>query len=220
MKVATLIEDVLDAIEDDSFSNARILSYIEKACSEVAAKFSLPDLLVESELVVGPGIRTIAMPDNYMKGLFHAVVVLPRTADIVIEKSFARLVELTNGFTKSAGRSSLCTVSTRLHLSPDFLDFPDGSTIRLFYYSKPPAILENSFISFIPEEAQYDLLFNSACASCYNLIETGIDSPKINHNKYLGFYTAALEKLAAIVGLPEETPDFIPVTPVVRFEHY
>lgn len=210
MKASFIVESVKDAIEDASFSNEKILSYIQKACDIIAARLAIPELIADFDLVVPQGSRRVALPDDYMKGLFQAYVVAPTFCDVRVEPSYSRLIEITHGFTRLAARHTVSAVSNTLHLSPNFSDFVVDYTIRLFYYSTPPTLKESSSILFIPEQFQFNLLFNAACADCYNLIETGIDSPKINHNKYLGFFSAALDEFAAFIGPQETSPDFIP----------
>lgn len=206
MKCSVIIDAVVDAIQDESFERADILAYINKAVDEIAAQYALPELTVFGNINVEGGKFLVALPDNYLSNLFHAVN-LTTGKEVDVMSELANFLLKFKALDKSDNVTHVCVHGRKLY----YQGIPTSTqVIRAFYTSRPEPFKENSEIEYIPAQLQRDLLFNYACAECFNLIEDGIDGTKVNQNKYLGFYTAALAKLSNFIEPRQATPDFIP----------
>lgn len=204
MKAQDIISLVLDAIQDSSFTEDDVLRYINQCCLEIAASYDIPSLVADKRIDIPSGSISKSLPSSFSHKLFSAFNVTDKQK-ISIHNSLSEL--LARFPSGDAGPIRDIAVSgSKLYLatSPQ-----DACVIRVFFYSLPSELTPSDEPSFIPAHLHYPILFNFACAQCFNLIEDGTDGAKINHNKYLSFYTASLIQLEQFCNIREGVPTFV-----------
>lgn len=206
MNTDEVIDKVVDAIEDASFTRERILGFVNKGIGRVAAALPLPDLVNPAVLELASGDGAVILPDDYHAHLFWA---FNATTDKPVEivKPFANFLRRFPYKTWRDDVRWVCAYGKKLHYRGN--SFFSNQHVELLYCHRPEPLFEGDDIEFIDGSYVEDLLVNFATAECYNLIETGIEGVKVNFNKFMSLYTLALEEYRGFIGLPEENPDFI-----------
>lgn len=206
MRALDLYNKVQQAVQDESFDKDFILSAFNQCLGELASVYTLPDLLVLDIIDCPVGMFQTEMPDEYLKGLDFAYNITRKIKVNVIK-------ELTTFLSKfpdlGAGSyvDNICVQGRTLYFQgvPQTLE-----KLRVFYIRNPEKIINDiDEPEAVPRHLHEDLFVNFACASCFNLIEEGMDGAKVNFNKYMGLYQKAQVKLEQFLGVPPESPDFV-----------
>jgi len=206
MNTNEIIEKVVDAIEDDSFSPERILGFVNKGMGRVAAALPLPDLVGPHILEAESGGEFIALPEDYHSNLFWARN-LTTDAHVEVVRPLTNFLRRFPSVIHESVRW-VCPHGSKLYFAGSVFN-TSPQQIRVFYSSRPEELFLGDDIPYIDPSFHEDLLVNFATAECYNLIETGIEGVKVNFNKFMGLYTLAIEDYKGMLGLKEENPDFV-----------
>ena len=209
MNTSEIIDKVVDAIEDASFTRERILGFVNKGIGRVAAALPVPDLAASAILDLVSGQPHIILPENYHSHLFWAHN-LSTDRPIEIVSPFTNFLRRFPSATRNDDVRVICAHGKKLFYQGNVFGAPGDTTlISVFYHHRPEQLEDGDDIEFLEESFVEDLLVNFAAAECYNLIETGIEGVKVNFNKFMSLYTLAVEDYRAFIGLPEENPDFV-----------
>lgn len=210
MQVDEIIEKVVEAVQDDSFTEEFHLDQINKCMGELAAVYQLPNLVTYSTVDCVNGQFSADLPDDYLKGFTNAY---NQTKDMVVETHYdlPTFLKRFPSLDKVPPVTDVCPVGNILY----YQGIPSVAvteTIR-FFYTKQAEIMESGSDepTAVPDHLHYDLFVNYGCAGAFNLIEEGIDGAKINFNKYTSLYQQAQIRLETFLGIPPGSPEFIPL---------
>lgn len=206
MLVADIIALVKDAIEDESFTNDKILSYVNKGVGRVAAALPLPMLTVEGVITCKGNSRVVTLPDAYYSNLFWAYN-STKAQKVEITQPLTNFLMRHPGLDSKGDVCEICVQGRKLY----YQGIPaSDQLLSVFYTSRPEELSAGDSIEVIEEVYQADLLVSYAAAECYKLIENGIEGTKVNYNKWIADYTLAIKEYGDFIGLAQETPDFVP----------
>jgi hypothetical protein len=207
MNVEEMTELVKQAVEDESFTDEFILSAFNQCVGELATAYTLPVLVANTTVDCPAGANTVPMPDNYLKNM-HFASNLSKECRVSIIKALTNFLDKYPFLDAAPPVTEVCVQGNTLY----FQGVPSApETLRLFYIRKPsPLVEDEDEPEGIPESLHRKLLVNFACAECFNLIEEGIDGAKIQFNKYTSLYQQAQVQLEAFLGVPPESPDYVP----------
>ena len=200
MNVETLTARVTRIIQDISFTDSDILDYFNKGLGMIAGRVKLPDLIVVDTVSTVLAQPWVALPAEYMWALFHcASITHDRIITSVYNKdSYRELLRLYPLLDDVGNVAHIGVRGTRLYYQPIPATI---ETLSIQFHGKPTVLVlpadEPECLSYHLHE---DLLVNFVAKEIYDLIEDGIESKKINYNKYNNAFNKALGELALFVG--------------------
>ena len=210
MDVETLTARVVRIVQDASFDSDDILDYFNKGLREIAGKIQIPDLIVVDTIDTVLAQPWVALPDEYMWALFHcASVTNDRIVTSVYKKdSYRELLRLYPLLDDVGNVEHIGVRGTRLYYQP----IPGtAETLSIQFHGKPTElVLDADEPDCLPYHLHEKLLVSFAAKEIYDLIEDGIEGPKVNYNKHNGAYNKALAELSLFVGedgQPYNMPD-------------
>jgi len=199
----TLLAEVDRIIQDDSYTEAIQLSFLNQAMQDVAGLVLLPELETSSAVSTSITLSYVALPSNYQRNLFDCYN-STRSWHI---KIYGSLVLLNRNFQQLDQAGSIQGVAirgTNLH----YQRIPSTSeSLTLFYY-RPPVDMASGATEpdGIPQHLARPLLVHGACKGIYSEIEEDIKGKKVNTLYHEGEYNKALAKLIAFVGPEAKAP--------------
>ncbi len=207
MDVETLTAKVVEAVQDESFSEEFILGAMNKCLGELASVYTLPDLITSETVTCPGGGISVPMPTTYLKNL-HFAANITKSCRVSILDALTTFLDRFPFQDEEPPVDTVCVQGATLY----FQGVPtEAETLRLYFVRKPVLMEEDEDEpDGLPGFLHEDLLVNYACAECFNLIEEGIDGAKIQFNKYISLYQQAQIKLEQFLGTPPEAPDFVP----------
>ena len=181
MKLGLLIEMVVDAIQDTSFSESLIKGLINDAAIIMADAARLPALSVGMNSVdTATGAFQVSMPADYHKLTFRC---MDGARQVNIRNNMEEFLMLYNGdMTNEGDVENIVIQGSTLFYQP----VPATSASLMLFYSKlPPALVKSSDIpSFLPSPKNHKGLANYAIGEIFNIIEDGIEGEKVNTMTY------------------------------------
>lgn len=207
MKVKDLFNKVQKAVQDESFDFDFVLSAFNQCLGELASVYTLPDLLTLDLIECPVGEFWTEMPDQYLKGLDFAYNITKKNP-VKVVKALTTFLSKFPDLNLNPPVTHVCVQGRTLY----FQGIPKSTeTLRVFFIRNPEKLTgEYSEPEAVPEHLHEGLFVNFGCAACFNLIEEGMDGAKINFNKYMGLYQKDQVKLEQFLGVPPESPDYVP----------
>jgi hypothetical protein len=209
-----LIADVRRLIQDDSYSDETILGFLNDGITEIAAwdnnnpelglvgSILLPALETRDTVATSTTDSFVELPEDYMRNLYK-VTFEGQTAEVHILSNMRVLLdEWDNDLTRTGGGpvEDVTVMGNYLHYQP----IPVVATeLTLWYYALPTLLSRydpggddtDDTPSAIPAIFQKSLLVNYAAKEIFNEIEDGIESRKVNTERYEAKYQQALSML-------------------------
>ena len=198
----TLADDVLDIIQDPSYSYDDVLILFNDCLVDLAGDFLLPDLDVWEDIETDPNVDHVRLPVNFMKNLRFAHSTT-NNRELKIYGGLSQLYRLFSTLDQTGRVLGVCQQGRDLY----YQRVPSSAeTIRINYYRFPNR-LETRFdkVTCLPFHLVKPLLLNYACAEIFSLIEDGVEGAKINTDKHNKEYDKYRAKLLMFIG-PEERP--------------
>ena len=167
------------SLREPDVTDAEIDSFINEALLAVAERVLLPDLDVEAE-VTTDATTSVELPANYHRGLY-ACRVEGQTKDPTILTARRQLTDRFPNMLDdldSGDVTHVCVADGRLHYYPIP---PEPVTVRLSYYSKPPALVSDyDEPSWIPVGMQRRLITSWVLGEEFDITEVDVDGRKVN----------------------------------------
>ena len=193
MNTPDLIARVQQAVKDDSFTEAEILSRLNDALQAVAFEFCLPELEADDEIAFTAGGDSFApLPDDYHHDLWH-IDPLTFTDRILVMGSLKSLQRIYAGNAQGGTIYHAAVDGLTLHVRP--LQTQD-QTVKVYYYRKPDGLTneDTSIPEGIPAHL-HTILSDKVASELFDIIEDGVDGNKANTNRYEQRYMAGLMSL-------------------------
>jgi len=205
MTTKEIIALVIENIQDESYTEDDILSYINKGCGEIAAVIPLPNLSKFGNVTCLAGKNSVDLPKDFFRHVMHAINTTASKEAVVLHS----VADLFSKFPTMDLSGSVLTVAVHGNVLY-YQGIPaSDEVLSLFYTYAPKTLGKADTPTFLPTHLHYDLLYNYACSEAWNLIEDGIDGTKVNANKFASRFQLATIKLEEFVGVPPRKPNFI-----------
>lgn len=209
-----LVSLVQGVIQDDSYSEATILKYLNRAQSHIAGGVMivypdgtqaiskpLPDLATSSDITTSTSDPYVDMPDDYSRELYF-VSCPDDNKRITIYQSVPEFLSYYPGLSSTSDVIAVCVRGTRFY----YQGMPDTAQTLTLYYHKTATDMAGALTTpdGIPEHLQEELLVNHVAWKIFNLIEDGVEGQKINSLNAKNDFMAGMIDLNAICEtLPE-----------------
>jgi len=206
-----LSERVRDVIQDSSFTEQKILSFLNEGLVDVAADIRLPDLVQQSAVDTVADTASVDLPSDYHRDLFH-VYSVSRDRHV---KSGNRLMHFKRFLQEHRGLDRKGSVFDAAISGKElwYQAIPDSpETLRLFYYRRPSemTLSEDTEPDGLPISFHAQLLVPFVSMKLFNLIEDGLEPEgRINTNVQASYYQQAKNELQGYLGPEDEEPDYI-----------
>ena len=196
MDVGALITRVARVVQDASFDNDDILSYINEGLAAVAGEVPLPSLETQDTVATVVDQEWTELPEDFQTHL-RFVYSQTRREKLTILSNLVRLREET--VWPEGGLVQRVAVSGgKLFYSP----VPaESENLDLIYHSRPtPYEGDDAETDYIPAHIGPRILLAYACKEIYDLIEDGVDGAKINVQRWEQKYQEQLQELIMFLG--------------------
>ena len=199
----TLLAEVDRIIQDDSYTEAIQLSFLNQAMQDVAGLVLLPDLETSSAVTTSTTLSYVAMPSDYQRNLFDCYN-STRSWHVEIKGSFRLLTRMFQQLDQAGSIQGVAVRGTNLH----YQRIPSTAESLTLYYYRPPVDMASGATEpdGIPQHLARPLLVHGACKGIYGEIEEDIKGNKVNTLYHETEYTKALGKLIAFVGPENRAP--------------
>ena len=190
MTLAELEEGVMEAVQDDSFAGS-VRRFINQGVLWVAGAFKLTTLDASDVVTCTADAGSVALPANYMHGLYWVDDGIARIGDPVYYHDFARFQRYHPDLTLT-GRLRDVAVKGRMLYYAD----RDDKELTIRFFETPQPLVNGSDVpDFLPEHLQEPILVNYAASRIFNLIEDGIEDAKTNTKIYNSLLGGAVSDL-------------------------
>jgi len=206
MTASDIIQNVVDRVQDGSFSTATILALINEgryqAASEVGGEeypdLCLPALAKTASLSALSSASSVALPTDYHRNIYWVGSVNQGRRIGKRPGDYYNMLAFLEVFPIETGRiEAVCVEGANL-----LYRGKDTDTLTVKYYSKPVPILEADIESLtlgvpteIPDNIQRPLLSAYCCREIYSEIEEGMEGPKTNTEYWGSMYLKCLADL-------------------------
>jgi hypothetical protein len=205
MQLSELVDAVELVIQDSSFSEATIISYLNEAQNEVSGGVQstlgswlippLPDLLTIDTISTSTDYAYVSMPSDFQRNL--QLVVSAEDTEIDIANSFLEFTETYPALNKAGSVVECCEFGSQFY----YQGIPTTSVDLTIHYYKVPTDMadDTDEPDGIPNHLHRGLLINHACWKFFELIEDGISGPGVNTEKYMNLFLHAARTLELFI---------------------
>lgn len=203
----TLSDEVLDKVQDGSFSHDDVLRYFNNCIVELAGEFLLEDLERWEDLHTTAGVNHTKLPASFMRNLrfVHSVT---HNRKIRIQGSVIQMFRWYENQDR-AGPIRMCAVKGRelyYQLVPS-----TSEQLRLNFYAFPDRLrTRDDKPTCLPEHLVEPLLVSYACWKIFGKIEDALEGSKPNADRFKTEYLEAKAQLVAFLGPEEREPQEFP----------
>jgi len=199
-----LIEEVMGAIQDASFTPEQVIELFNECLLELAgdANFLLPDLEAWADITTATNANTVRLPADFMRTL-RIVHSITNNREVKVYGSPSQITRLFSVQNQTGNVIAVAPKGRNLF----YQRIPSSpETLRINYYRLPTRIYSRDDKPFeIPWHFAKPLLKHYALRELFSLIEDGIEGAKVNTGYHDKRFTTAKEALEAFIG-PEERP--------------
>jgi hypothetical protein len=202
----TLADDVLEVVQDPSYTYADVLQYFNDCLMDLAGEFLLPDLDTWVDIATDPNVDHVRLPVRFMKNLRYAHSTT-QNREIRRYGGLSQLYRLFSQLDLTGRVLGVCAQGADLY----YQRIPSSAeTIRINFYRFPDR-MESRFdkATCLPDHLVKPLLLNYAAMEIFSLIEDGIEGAKINTSKHSKEYDKYRVKLLMFIGPEEREPEEI-----------
>ncbi len=156
------------------------MSFLNDALNFIALNKKLAALEASDTVSCTTDSSSVALPDDYMHGLYHVSDGAKRIGDPAHYHDFARFLRRNPDLANEGGVKEVCVNGDSLYYANrEAIDL----TVR--YFKTPTELAKRGDTpSCIPAHLHRRLLVNYVCWQIFDEIEDGIDDPKTNTQLY------------------------------------
>ena len=210
MRLADLIERIMDKLQDPSLDSKRIRRMINEIIDQAASTIPvpLPDLETFDTVTTHITRAYISMPDDFHRDLdFCYSAAQNDKIKIYGSVQYLRMQDDNQGMNRSGIIHGVARAGKRLYYQriPTTAD-----TLTLWYYRKPTELLkDNDEPSEFPSFCHEPVIVNGVLAELFSMIEDGIEGQKINTEYHKTKQKEALYDLEMFIGPKKDEPPII-----------
>lgn len=206
--LAEIRDRVKLTVQDTTFSDALINSYINEGIQRVASLVLIPDLEDIGTVTTEVNEYVVDIPPswNFDRNIFMCTG--PEDQKVQVLSSIAMLGRKFVDFrlNKQEGSVEACTTT-----QTQFFYYPIPTTAEVYtcgFYIKPTLLTADTETpSIFPDFLHYALLESFASAEIYDKIEDGMDGIKTNARHYRKKFDEAVEDLKGIFRTGQSRPE-------------
>lgn len=200
----TLADEVLDKVQDGSFSYEDVLRYFNECLGVLAGEFLLEDLERWGDVYTDPGVNHAALPADYMRNLRYVHSVTHNRPRIKIHGSVIQLFRWYSNLDRTGPVRQVAAKGRHLYYQ---LVPSTAEQLKVNYFAYPERLRSrDDKPTCLPEHLVDDLLGNYAIWKIFDKIEDALEGPKPNTTLYAERFEAAKAKLSAFLGPEEREP--------------
>jgi hypothetical protein len=204
----TLADDVLDKVQDGSYSWEDVLKHFNSCLYELAGEFLFPELEQWSDVYTDPAINHIQLPADYMRNLRYVHSVTHNRPRIRIQGSVVQLFRWYSNLDRQGPVRQVAINGRQLYYQ---LVPSTAEQLRINYFSYPERLRRrDDKPTFLPAHIIEPLLVAYACRELFNEIEDALEGQKPNTTYWDKEYDKAKAKLLAFLGPEEREPQEFP----------
>lgn len=205
MNLAELEEKVLEIVQDASFEG-NVLPFLNRGILWLAGRYQLTSLDATDTVAALSSANSVALPSNYMHGLYFVGDGVQQIGKPEYYYNFARFQRRYPDLTKVGQLHDVAVRGSSLYYTAR-----ETKTLTVQFFESPTLLSKMSDVpDFLPAHLQEPLLVNFAAKEIFNLIEDGVEDPKTNTKIYTGMfesYLPDLEMFTAVTDGPEYVQD-------------
>jgi len=199
----TLADEVLDKVQDGSFSYDDVVELFNDCLMELAGEFLIPDLEVWADVYTDPTVNHIKMPTDFMKNMrfCHSIT---HNRKVKIQGSVIQMFRWYSNLDRLGPVRQVAIKGTELYyqLVPE-----TAEQLRINYFAYPERLrTRNDKPTFLPAHLIDKLLLNYACEEIFDKIEDALEGQKPNTTYYGKKYQEAKARLNDFLGPEEREP--------------
>jgi hypothetical protein len=203
MTLGEITELVLDVVQDDSFEDS-IPSYANGCLDFITQRYDLDSLNSSDILTLSSLDNKVALPSNYMKGLYWAESDKNLIGIPSYYHDFKRFLRRNPGRQELGSLCDVCVVGKDLHYAKRC-----DTDIEIHFFEKPTYLSGTMDEPVcIPNHLHEPLFVNYIAWKLYDLIEDGIEDPKTNTQHYQKLFFSFLPDLELFETQTDE-PEFV-----------
>lgn len=200
-------ERVKVTVQDTSYSEETIDSFINEGLQRVAALVLLPSLVSSGQVTTSITAQQVAIPTswNFDRNLFLCTDADGVNIPVLSSTALMQRKLETFGVYLETGDLEACAID-----SAYFLYYPVPITAKtlscMFYQNVTTLTSDSDAPSCLPEFLHYRLLESFAAAELYDRIEDGMEDTKINARHYMKKFNEALAELQSYLRTGQSRP--------------
>jgi len=203
MTLGEITELVLDVVQDDSFEDS-IPSYANGCLDFITQRYELDSLNSSDILTLSSLDNKVALPSNYMKGLYWAESDKNLVGTPNYYHDFKRFLRRNPGRQELGSLCDVCVVGKDLHYAKRC-----DTDVEIHFFEKPTYLSGTMDEPVcIPTHLHQPLFVNYIAWKLYDLIEDGIEDPKTNTQHYQKLFFSFLPDLELFETQTDE-PEFV-----------
>ena len=199
----TLADEVLDKVQDGSFSYDDVVELFNECLMELAGEFLIPDLEQWRDIYTDPGENNTPLPSDFHKNLrfCHSIT---HNRKIRIQGSVIQMMRWYTNIDRVGPVRQCATKGTRLY----YQQVPsEAEQLRVNYFAYPERLrTRNDKPTCLPAHLIDKLLLNYACEELFDKIEDALEGQKPNTIYYGKKYEEAKARLNDFLGPEEREP--------------
>jgi hypothetical protein len=201
----TLADDVLDKVQDGSYSWEDAVKLFNACLYELAGEFLIPDLEQWTDLYTDPGVNHAPLPADYMRNLRYVHSVTHNRPRIRIQGSVVQLFRWYSNLDRQGPVRQVAVKGRQLYYQ---LVPSTAEQLRINYFSYPERLrLRDDKPTCLPAHLIEPLLVAYACRELFNEIEDALEGAKPNTAHWGTTYDKAKAQLAAFLGPEKREPE-------------
>lgn len=203
----TLADEVLDKVQDGSFSYDDVLKYFNDCLVHLAGEFLLSDLERWEDIYTDPTVNNVALPADFFDNLRFAHSIT-HNRKIQIHGSVIQMFRMYSNLDQTGPVYRCAIKGKRLY----YQRVPDtAEQIRINYFALPERLkARDDKPTCLPEHLVDALLGNFALWKLFDKIEDALEGQKPNTLYYKKLYDEAKAQLTAFLGPEEREPQEFP----------
>jgi hypothetical protein len=203
MTLGEITELVLDVVQDDSFEDS-IPSYANGCLDFITQRYELDSLNSSDILTLSSLDNKVALPSNYMKGLYWAESDKNLVGTPNYYHDFKRFLRRNPGRQELGSLCDVCVVGKDLHYAKRC-----DTDVEIHFFEKPTYLSGTMDEPVcIPTHLHQPLFVNYIAWKLYDLIEDGIEDQKTNTQHYQKLFFSFLPDLELFETQTDE-PEFV-----------
>lgn len=204
----TLADDVLDNVQDGSYSWEDVIKLFNSCLYELAGEFFIPDLEQWGDVYTDPGVNHVPLPANYMRNLRYVHSVTHNRPRLKIHGSVIQLFRWYSNLDREGPVRQVAIKGRQLYYQ---LVPSTAEQLRINYFAYPERLRRrDDKPTCLPAHLIEPLLIAYACKELFNKIEDALEGPKPNTSHWNKEYEKAKANLSLFLGPEEREPQDFP----------
>lgn len=178
MNLLKIRTEVALIVNDSRFSDADLDGYINEAYFAGVAAARLPEYKKLGSVITEVETNLISVLDQ-VEDFSGVIRLLPSSGKSINKfETVEEFLDENETGVISVSVTDVVFAGTNLWYAP----IPSvAETLPFFYYANPPALVGDAdSVVLFPELIQRKIMIHGACIPCFNIIEDGVDGPKLN----------------------------------------